>query len=49
MNKRICIFGMILFIIGIMTGEISIEGYILITVGPVVVVLGALLDEHKGS
>lgn len=49
MNKRICIFGVLLFIVGILTGEISMEGYILVTVGPVVIILGVLLDGQKSK
>ncbi|GAH73573.1 unnamed protein product [marine sediment metagenome] len=49
MNKRICIFGIFLFLIGIMSGGTNMTGDVLITVGPVVIVIGALIDEQKAK
>lgn len=55
MNKRICIFGILLLVAGIRIGFpaefllVPISSLVLIIVGPVVIILGALLDEQKAK
>jgi len=54
MNKRICIFGILLIIIGVLIADfvhidLMIIAFSLTIDGLIVIVLGALLDERKGS
>jgi len=49
MNKKVCIFGIFLFIVGILCGGTCMTGDVLITVGPIVIVIGALIDGPKES
>lgn len=54
MNKRICIFGILLFIVGILIADyvnidVMIAAISLVINGLVVVVIGALIREPKAK
>ena len=49
MNKRICIFGILLIIFAIPDAGSSFLGSVLMVVGPIVMIIGVLIKEQKAK